>query len=504
MERLRYDGLGDFIDQLDQLGELVRIEREVDPRLEITEIADRCMKAPGGGPALLFERVRGSGFPLAVNLMGSRRRMSLALGVQDIDEHANELLDLLRTEPGSTLWEKLKALPKLARLASMLPKSIPSGAPCQEVVEDSPDLTNLPIATCWPGDGGPFITLGQVITRDPDNGHRNVGLYRMQLLGKNTTAMHWQVHKTGHRHYRRYKELKRRIPVAVALGGDPALIYAATAPMPDGVDEYLLAGFLRRRPVKLVRCKTNDLEVPADADFVLEGYVDPEEPLVDEGPFGDHTGYYTPKDRFPAFHVTCVTRRKSPVYPHTIVGPPPMEDAWIGKATERLFLPLLKMTFPEIVDMNLPVEGAFHNLALLSIRKEYPAHARKIAHSLWGTGQLMFTKCVIVVDEDVDVQNPAEVAWRVLANLDPRRDLFFSEGPTDQLDHAPATPCISSKVGIDATKKWPEEGYAREWPEIARMSPDIQARIDRTWPELGIRLPGTALASGRPFPRGKR
>lgn len=483
---MRYDSLRDFVDLLEARGELVRIRREIDPRLEITEIADRCMKMPGGGPALLFENVRGSRIPLAINLLGSRKRMSLALGVEDLEEHADELADLLRTQPGATLWEKLKALPKLARVATAAPRRVTGAAPCQEIVQTEPDLRELPIATCWPGDGGPYLTMPQVITRDPDTGVRNVGMYRMQLLGPRTTAMHWQVHKTGRRHFRRYQELGQKVPVAVALGGDPACAYAATAPLPDGVDEYLFAGFLRRRPVRLVKGVTVDLDVPADADIVLEGYVDPREPLVDEGPFGDHTGFYTPRDKFPAFHVTCVTRRRDPIYPHTIVGPPPMEDAWIGKATERLFLPLLRMSFPELVDLNLPVEGAFHNLAILSIRKEYPAHARKMAHALWGTGQLMFTKCVIVVDEDVDVQNPAEVVWRVLANIDPRRDVFFSEGPTDQLDHAPCTPLVSSKIGIDATRKWPEEGYTREWPEVCRIPEEVKARIDRIWPELGL------------------
>ncbi len=490
----RYQGLADFVRHLESIGELVRVRVPVDPRLEITEIADRCMK--NAGPALLFENVRGSAFPLAINLFGSRRRMSLALGVADLDEHAEELADLLRAQPGATIWDKLRALPKLARLAAAAPRRVSAGA-CQEVIEKEVDLDALPVATCWPDDGGPFFTLAQVITRDPDTGVRNVGMYRLQRLDRRTTAMHWQVHKTGHRHYRRHRELGRRIPVAVALGGDPAEIYSASAPVPDGVDEYLLAGFLRRRPVDLVRCQTHDLEVPADADFVLEGYVDPAEPLVDEGPFGDHTGFYTPRDRFPAFHVTCVTRRREPIYPHTIVGPPPMEDAWLGKASERLFLPLLRMTFPELVDLNLPVEGAFHNLALLSIHKQYPAHARKVAHALWGTGQLMFTKCVAIVDEDVDVQRPAEVAWRVLANLDPQRDVFFSDGPTDQLDHAPCTPCVSSKIGIDATRKWPEEGYTRGWPEVARMSPAVQARVDRMWSELGITLPRGRDGGGR-------
>jgi 4-hydroxy-3-polyprenylbenzoate decarboxylase len=478
----------------------VRIRRRVDPRLEVSAIADRVMKS--GGPALLFEDVGGSRFPLLINAFGSRSRMSFALGVEDIDEHARSLAELVKPPGGGTgaVGHLVRMLPELAHVP---PRAVSSGA-CQEVVRTGSDvdLDVLPILTSWPQDGGPFITLPQVITRDPDGGARNVGCYRMQKLNRSTTAMHWQVHKTGARHFRRAKELGQlRLDVAVALGGDPALTYAATAPLPDGIDEWMFAGFLRRRAVTTVRCKTVDLEVPADADFVLEGYVDPGEALADEGPFGDHTGYYTPVDRFPRFHVTAITHRAEALYPATIVGPPPMEDAWLGKATERLFLPLLRTLFPEVVDMNLPVEGAFHNLVLISIKKQYPHHAARLAHGLWGAGQMTFSKVICVVDDDVDVQDLAQTAWRLLANLDPKRDIAFVEGPIDQLDHGANQALWGGKVCIDGTRKWREEGYARDWPEVCRMSPDVEARVDAIWPELGIRDPPEG--SGRAATRAK-
>jgi 4-hydroxy-3-polyprenylbenzoate decarboxylase len=386
--------------------------------------------------------------------------------------------------PG-TLWEKLKMLPKLARVAGSLPKRI-SAAPCQELVSN-PNLDELPILTCWPKDGGPFVTLPVVITRDPETGTRNCGMYRMQKLDARTTAMHWQAHKTGMRHFAKYRERGEKIPVAVVLGGDPAITYAATAPLPDGVDELIFAGFLRRRAVELVPCKSVPLEVPADADIVLEGWVDPKEPMVAEGPFGDHTGFYTPLDQYPAFRLTCITRRKDAIYPATVVGRPPMEDAWLGKATERLFLPLLRMMLPELVDYDLPVEGVFHNMAIVAIDKQYPFHGRKVMHALWGLGQLMFTKCVVVVDKDVNVHDLAEVAWRVLNNIDPKRDVMISDGPYDVLDHGSCTVGYGGKMGIDATAKWKEEGYERVWPEICSHTPDLLARVDRLWPELGIK-----------------
>jgi 4-hydroxy-3-polyprenylbenzoate decarboxylase len=463
----------------------------------VSAIADRVMKA--GGPALLFEDVGGSPFPLVINAFGSRSRMALALGANDLEEHALALADLVQMSPGAGGSHALLQLArKLPELAHVPPRAVPVG-PCQDVVYTGDDinLDLLPILTTWPKDGGPFITLPQVITRDPETAVRNVGCYRMQKLDRRTTVMHWQVHKTGARHFRRARELgSRRLQVAVALGGDPALTYAATAPLPDGVDEWMFAGFLRKRAVTTVKCKTVDLEVPSDADIVIEGYVNPQEELVDEGPFGDHTGYYTPVDRFPRFHVTALTHRSDAVYPATLVGPPPMEDAWLGKATERLFLPLLRMLFPEIVDMNLPVEGAFHNLVLVSMKKQYPHHAARLAHGLWGAGQMSFSKVICVLDEDVDVQDLRQVAWRLLANLDPKRDLAFVEGPIDQLDHGANQALWGSKVCIDGTRKWREEGYARDWPEPCRMSAEVEAHVRAIWPELGIDLPSGGVPSG--------
>jgi len=483
---MAHGGMRAFVRALEERGWLARIGREIDPYLEVAAIADRVMKT--GGPALLFENVRGAKFPLLINAYGSRERMSLALGVEDLEEHAKTLGELVRMRAPSNARDLLSLAAKLPELAHVPPRRTTEGA-CQEIVQmgDAVDLDALPIMTSWPDDGGPFITLPNVITRDPDSGARNVGMYRMQKIDRRTTAMHWQLHKTGARHCRRAKELGlSRFEVAVALGGDPAVTYAATAPLPDGIDEWMFAGFLRRAAVKTVKCKTIDLEVPADADFVLEGYVDPREELFDEGPFGDHTGYYTPVDRFPRFHVTALTHRADAVYPTTIVGPPPMEDAWLGKATERLFLPLLQTLFPEVKDMNLPVEGAFHNLVIVSIKKQYPFHANRVAHGLWGAGQMMFSKVICVVDDDVDVQNLAEVTWRLLANLDPKRDLSFVDGPIDQLDHGANQALFGGKVCIDGTRKWKEEGYTREWPEVARMSADVSARVDAMWSELGI------------------
>jgi len=499
---MAYDGMAEFVSTLESRGELVRVTRRVNPVLEVSAIADRVMKA--GGPALLFEQVGDSKFPLVINAYGSRARMSLALGTPDLEDHARAIEALLNMRPAMNavgLAQLAEALPELAHVP---PRPTGTGR-CQDVVleGDEVDLGLLPVLTSWPDDGGPFLTLPNVITRDPASGARNIGMYRMQVLDRNTTAMHWQVHKTGARHFRAARERGlTRLDVAVALGGDPALTYAATAPLPDGIDEWMLAGFLRKSAVKTVRCKTVDLEVPADADFVLEGYVDPREALVDEGPFGDHTGYYTPRDKFPRFHVTAITHRTDAVYPCTIVGPPPMEDAWLGKATERIFLPLLRTLFPEIVDMNLPIEGAFHNLVLVSIKKQYPRHASRIAHGLWGSGQMSFSKVICVVDDDVDVQNVAEVAWRLLANLDPRRDVSFADGPIDQLDHGANQALFGGKVAIDGTRKWPEEGYAREWPEVCRMSDAMNAQVDARWTELGLpRLPRVPRSPALPAER---
>jgi 4-hydroxy-3-polyprenylbenzoate decarboxylase len=499
---MAWDGMGAFVRALEERGELVRIRRRVDTHLEIAAIADRVMKA--GGPALLFESPSSARFPLLINAFGSRSRMALALGVDDLEEHARAIAELVTARAPSSARELAQLALKLPDLAHVPPRTVSSG-PCQDVVAtgDEVNLDALPILTCWPADGGPFITLPQVITRDPETGARNVGCYRMQKLDRRSTAMHWQIHKTGARHFRRARELGvERLEVAVALGGDPASTYAATAPLPDGIDEWMFAGFLRKRAVAMVRCKTVALEVPADADFVLEGFVDPREPLVDEGPFGDHTGYYTPVDRFPRFHVTAITHRSDPVFPATLVGPPPMEDAWLGKATERLFLPLLRMLFPEVVDMNLPVEGAFHNLVLVSIKKQYPFHAARLAHGLWGSGQMSFSKVICVLDDDVDVQDVGQVAWRLLANLDPKRDLAFVDGPIDQLDHGASQALWGSKVCIDGTRKWKEEGYTREWPEPCRVSPETAARVDAMWQELGIDLPRVRADHANGVPSG--
>ncbi len=480
---MKFNSLQEFIVFLEQKNELVRIREELDPILEISEIADRVMKK--NGPALLFENPKGSKFPLLINLYGSQKRMSWALGVENYEEHADRLRTLLKTEPPHSLWDKLKILPKLMDIAKSIPKEVSSGH-CQEVVMENVDLGKLPILQCWPKDGGKFITLPMVITQDPETGIRNVGLYRMQVLDQQTTAMHWQIHKVGSKHYRLYKERKEKIPVAVAIGGDPALTYCATAPLPDQIDEFMFAGFLKGEPVKLVKCLTNDLKVPATADFILEGYIDPQEELVDEGPFGDHTGYYTPIEKFPKFHITKITHRKNPIYLTTIVGIPPMEDTWLGKATERLFLPLVQMTFPEVIDMNLPPEACFHNLCILSIKKSYPGHAQKIMHSLWGMGQMMFCKCFIVVDHDVNVQNVSEIVWRVSNNIDAKRDVVFVEGPVDHLDHASPHQFIGSKMGIDATRKWKEEGYQREWPEDIVMDETTRKKIDSIWSRLKL------------------
>lgn len=478
---MKWNSLRHFVEFLKDKNELVFVREEVDPLLEITEIADRVMKSEG--PALYFEKIKGSPYPVLINLYGSYRRMSWALGVEDLEEHPKRLKELLSTQAPQSFWDKLKMVPKLAEVARAIPKTT-SKAPCQEVVMDEVDLTKLPILKCWPEDGGRFITLPMVITRDPDTLRRNVGLYRMQVLDKNTTAMHWQIHKVGSRHYQRYKELKQKIPVAVAIGGDPVLTYTATAPLPDQVDEFMFAGFLKEHPVEMVFCLTNDLMVPASADFILEGYIDPEEELVDEGPFGDHTGYYTPVEKFPRFHITKMTHRQDPIYLTTVVGIPPMEDKFLGLATERLFLPLVQMTFPEIVDMYLPPEACFHNLCIVSIKKSYPGHAQKIMHALWGLGQMMFCKCFIVVDHDVNVHDMTKVVWRVSNNIDAKRDIVLVEGPVDHLDHAAPRQFIGSKMGIDATRKWKEEGYDREWPRDIKMDETTKKKVDGLWKNL--------------------
>lgn len=478
-----YNSLQDFVQVLERERELKRITHPVKAELEITEIADRVMKS--GGPALLFENVVGKRIPVLINAFGSARRMALALGVRDIEEIAGEIQKLAQTRPPKSFKDKLQLAAELIKLSAIAPKIVGSGE-CQEVVHREPDLDILPVLTCWPGDAGPFITLPTVFSKDPRKGTRNVGLYRMQVFDSRTTGMHWHLHKVGARHYLHQKEQRGRMELAVCLGGDPALIYAATAPLPDQIDEILFTGFLRKKGVRLVKGITVDIEVPAGADIVIEGYVDPSEALRREGPFGDHTGFYSLADDYPVFHVTCITHRRNPIYPATIVGRPPMEDAYMGKATERIFLPLLRLTFPEIVDMNLPVHGVFHNLAIISIKKEYPAHARKIMHALWGMGQMMFTKILLIVDHDINVHDLSEVTWIVGNHIDPQRDTVLVEGPVDVLDHAAPMMGYGSKIGIDATRKWRSEGFEREWPDAIVMDELTKKHIDAIWEKLGL------------------
>src|SRR6187397_53757 len=449
-----------FIDTLEKEGELLRIKAFVDPRLEMAEITDRMSKQSGGGKALLFENT-GYDFPVLMNAYGSERRMCLALGVQHLDDVAKEIENLFKllSAPKEGLLDKLKMLPKLSQFASWMPTVKSGRGECQEIVMREPDITKLPVITCWPKDGGPFVTLPVIHTKDPNNGTRNVGMYRMQVFGPTLTGMHWHKHKVSARHFNEYKKLNKRMPVAVALGGDPVYAYSATAPLPENVDEYMLAGFLRKKKVELVKCITQpEIEVPADADFIIEGYVDPNDELIWEGPFGDHTGYYSLPDWYPRFHITAITHKKNPVYPATIVGIPPQEDAWLGKATERIFLAPIKMTMvPEIKDMDMPIEGVFHNLVIVKIKKEYPGQAIKVMHSLWGAGQMMFNKMMIVVDGDVNIHDPVAVAKYVSENFNADSDVMFTQGPMDVLDHSCSKLGFGGKMCIDGTAKFEEE-----------------------------------------------
>jgi 4-hydroxy-3-polyprenylbenzoate decarboxylase len=516
---MAFNSFGDFVNALDNAGELKRITQPVATELEITELADREMKSPGGGKALLIEKPTANGqlspFPVAINTMGSWKRMALSLGTNSVVEAAAELGGLIKAKPPTSMRDALKLLGQAFDLRHAKPKLVKDG-PCKEVIhkfdapptrtepwpaapnivgqasslspssendvrdrqDACPTLLNLPIQKCWPLDGGRFITLPCVVTKDPDTGERNVGMYRIQIYDDKTTGMHWQLQKVGARHGRRYYETGTRMPVSVFLGGDPVFTFAATAPLPDGLDELLLAGYLRKKSVELVKCETNDLEVPANADFVIEGYVDPTEPLRDEGPFGDHTGYYTLPEPYPVFHVTAITHRKDAVYPATIVGIPPKEDFYMGGASVKLFLLIFKMNFPEIVEIALPAEGVFHNLVFVSIKKTYPMQAYKIMHGLWGMGQMMFTKYIVVVDADVDVHNTSEVLFRLCANTDPQRDSIFTKGPADVLDHATSEIASGSKLGIDATKKLPGEGFKRPWPPLIKMDEATRKKID--------------------------
>ncbi len=480
---MAFADLRDFIRALDRSKELKRIPFEVDPYLEITEFADRSVK--NGGPALLFEKPKGSSVPVLINAFASMRRMQIALEVDSVQEIADRIVDLLETRMPAGFLAKLKMLPKLAEVGSFFPKIVSDG-PCKEWIRrDGFSLKEFPVLHCWPGDGGPFITLPMVFSKNPDTGKRNCGMYRMQVFDDRTTGMHWQTHKQGAEHYRRQPGTSKRMDVAVAIGADPATMYSAILPLPPDLDEMMIAGFLRGRPVQMVKCETCDIEVPANAEIVLEGYVELGE-LRREGPFGDHTGFYSLDDDYPVFHVTCITQRKEPVYPATIVGPPPMEDFYMGKAIERIFLPLMRLQLPEVRDMCMPAEGVFHNLVLVSIRKSYPGHARKVMHAIWGLGQAMFSKVIVVVDEDVNVQNVREVAWKALNNIDPQRDIEFVMGPVDSLDHASRLPNYGSKMGIDATRKWPQEGFTRRWPEVIRMSPEVRQRVDALWKRAGL------------------
>lgn len=476
-----FDNLQELVNFLETRQQLVRVKESVSPRLEMTEVTDRVVK--NGGPALLFERPADYKYPVLTNVYGSLDRTKSIFDIEALDELGARFEVFLKQEPPKRFIDKIKLLPKLKDLASALPKTV-KDAPCQEVVlTDGFDLRELPVLTCWPKDGGPFITLPLVITRHPRTGRRNMGMYRVQIYDKETAGMHWHIHKGGAEHFRGAEE---KFPVAVALGPDPITTYTATAPLPEDIDELLLSGFLRKKPVEVVKCVTCDLEVPAESQFVLEGYVVPGETRI-EGPFGDHTGFYSAADLYPVFHVTAITMRKNPIYQSTIVGRPPMEDAFLGKVTERLFLPLIKTQLPEIVDMNLPAEGVFHNLCFVSINKRYPGHAYKVMHALWGLGQMMFAKMIFIFDADVDVQDLGQVLFFLGANLDPGRDHCLVKGPLDVLDHASPLAQLGSKVGLDCTRKSPEEGHMRPWPELLEMDPEVKRKIDGLWDRLGIR-----------------
>ncbi len=480
---MAYKDLREFIEILDKKGLLKRVKTEVSAELEITEILDRVVKR--NGPALLFEKVKGSSIPVFANAFGTMERMCLALETDSLDEIGMRIRKLLEFEAPKSIWEGIRMLPMVAELSSFPPKHVNSG-PCKEVIlKEGFSLDIFPILKCWPGDGGRFITLPLVFTKNQNTGRQNVGMYRMQVFDGKTTGMHWHIHKHGARDYADAKN-NGKIEVAVAIGADPSIVYSATAPLPDNIDEMMFAGFLRKKNVELVKCETLDIFVPAQAEIILEGYVDSKERQI-EGPFGDHTGYYSLADEFPVFHITCITHRKNPIYNATVVGIPPMEDAYLGKATERIFLPLIKAQIPEIVDMNLPVEAVFHNLCIVSIKKRYPGHAKKIMFALWGMGQMMFAKTIIVLDDDVNVQDLKEVLWAATTRFDPAKDVtIIDRAPTDTLDHASPISNLGSKMGIDATRKDADEGFNREWPEALKMDESIKKRIDSLWSEIGL------------------
>jgi 4-hydroxy-3-polyprenylbenzoate decarboxylase len=488
-----YRDLREFVKALEKAGELKRVRAEVDPVLEIAEVAQRVArdvnrKPQSVGPALLFEKPKGSRYPLLINTFGSVQRMRLAFEVDELDEVAARIRGFLDTKSPAGLFDKLKMLPKLAELGSFFPKSVKDGD-CKAVIHKGGDvnLFDFPILQCWPQDGGRFITFPLVFTKNPETGKRNVGMYRMQVYDERTTGMHWQTQKHGAEHFRRAraKNPEGRIPVSVAIGSDPATTLAGMLPIPPDLDEMMFAGFLRSSPVEMVRCETNELEVPANAEIVLEGYVNLNE-FRTEGPFGDHTGFYSLAGEYPVFHVECITHRKDPIYLTTVVGPPPQEDFYMGYAVERVFLPVMKMQYPEIVDVAMPAEGIFHNLMIVAIRKSYPGHARKIMNAIWSLGQAMFTKVIVVVDHDVDVHNYSEVVWKALCALDPERDVQFSLGPVDTLDHAQRMQDYGSKMGIDATRKWLTEGFTRPWPDEILMDEATKKRVASLWSSLGL------------------
>lgn len=482
---MAYDDLRQFLNALEKAGELKRIKIEVDSNLEITEVTDRISKQ--FGPALIFEKVKDSTYPLTINIFGSEKRMCMALEVDNLDDLGERIISLIDKNVPQTFMDKIKTLPVLMEMSSIFPKTVKKGV-CKEVIlkDDEVDLEKLPVLKCWPEDAGRFITMPCVFTKDPETGARNCGMYRMQVYDTNSTGMHWHTHHTGAEHFRKAKKMGLdRLEVAVALGPDPAVTFSATAPVPDGIDEMLLAGFIRKKPVEMIQCETVDLEVPANSEIVLEGYVLVDE-LRREGPFGDHTGYYSLADDYPVFHVTCITHRKDAIYPATIVGKPPMEDCYMGVATGRIFLPILKKQMPEIVDMSLPLEGVFHNIMFISIDKKYPMQAHKVMNYVWGTGQMMFTKMIVVVDKDVDVKSMSEVMWRVGNNVDWQRDVTVVKGPVDTLDHSSPYAYWGHKIGIDATKKLPSEGHHREWPNDIIMSDEIKNLVTSRWKDYGL------------------
>jgi 4-hydroxy-3-polyprenylbenzoate decarboxylase len=479
-----YKDLREFLKVLEKEGELLRIKEPLSPILEITELTDRVSKLPNGGKALLFEKVEGYSVPVLTNMLGSEKRIKLALGYENLEDIGWKLYKLLRPEIPNTFLEKLKRIPELKKLNDSLPRVMKKGPVKENVIRDNINILEFPVLKCWPEDGGRYITFGQVITKDPESGIRNIGLYRVQVLSERELALHWQIHKDGNHHYWKAKKLGKKMEVAIAIGGDPVLSYVASAPLPPEVDEYLFAGLIREEGVELLKGETVDLEYPAHAEIVIEGYVDPQEHLVDEGPFGDHTGFYTPVDKYPKMHITAIVHRDNPIYLSTIVGRPPQEDKYLGWATERIFLPLIKFNLPEVVDYHLPAEGCFHNFCFVSIKKRYPGHAFKVAYALLGLGLMSLEKVIVVFDDWVNVHDIQEVLWAWGNNMDPSRDVLILRGPIDVLDHSTNSVGFGGKMVIDATTKWKEEGYTREWPKVIEMSKEVKDKIDSLWQRL--------------------